>query len=96
MNNVTIQWRFVDAFKVSGNELMMLSLIYCFSKERGTYFYRSITELMHLLGISRKSVFNVMAKLLEKGLIYKERWVKVNGGKFSYSVTDKVRELMDK
>ena len=69
------------AIGLSGNELNAYALIYGFSQDGVSTFNGSIEYIREWLGCSRQTVFNVLKRLSDLGLLHKEN-VDFNGTTF--------------
>lgn len=77
-NFLNIQGWMVKELKLSGNELLCYALIYGFSQDGQSVFSGSSKYIQEWLNISTPTVFAILKKLCEKGLIEKIEKV-VNG-----------------
>jgi len=77
-NYLQIQGWMVSELKLSGNELLIFSLIYGFSQDSESKFTGSINYIRTWLNCSRPTAINNIKNLIEKGLIIKEQEVKNN------------------
>ncbi len=83
---ITIPIRFITELGLKGNELMIYSMIYGFSQDGESRFQGSASYIAQVLGMTRRTVFNVLNKLVEDGRIIKHN-KKINGVVFcDYSV----------
>ncbi len=85
---IVIPIRFIAELGLKGNELMIYSMIYGFSQDGESKFQGSASYIAQTLGMTRRTVFNVLNKLVEDGRIVKHEKV-VNGVTFyDYSVKE--------
>ena len=70
-NYITIQGWMINEIKLSGNELILYALIYGFSQDGKSRFKGSMQYLADSLGITKKSVLEVLKKLVKKNYIKK-------------------------
>lgn len=73
-------WILAD-MNLSGNELIVYSVIYGFSQDRRSEFLGSLNYISDLIGISRQSVISVIDRLIAKNLVEK---ISHNNGDNSY------------
>lgn len=67
-----VKWWMVEELGLRGNELLIYSLIWSFSRAEEQRFYGSIEYIMKWTGASKRTVYYVLNSLLEKGLIIKD------------------------
>lgn len=70
-NYILIQGWMINELKLSGNELLVYSIIYGFSQDGESSFQGSSNYIAECLNISQRSVFTILQKLVEKDLIKK-------------------------
>jgi DNA-binding Lrp family transcriptional regulator len=58
---------------LKGNELLAYAIIYGFSQEENCMFTGSANYIAEWLGVTRRSVVDILKKLVEKGLILKHQ-----------------------
>lgn len=61
----------INDLGLKGNELIVYALIYEFSRATGLGFFGSVEYMMAWTNTSKKTIYNVLDSLLEKGLIIK-------------------------
>lgn len=75
------------AIGLSGNELIVFALINSYSQKGNGVFFGGINFICEVCGISRATAFNVLEKLMEKELIFKNE-IYHNGVKYvTYKVS---------
>lgn len=75
-NYYTVQGWMINRLKLSGNELLAFAVIYGFSQTDGTVFSGSLDYLCKSIGCARRAVLNVLERLMDKGLIFKQKYDK--------------------
>lgn len=70
-NYITIQGWMITELKLSGNELLVYALIYGFSQDGNSKFQGSSSYIAEWLNISNVSVFSILKRLINKGLLKK-------------------------
>lgn len=70
-NYLVVQGWMISELGLSGNELMCYALIYGFSQDGESVFQGNSKYISEWLNISQRSVFPLLKKLTEKGLIEK-------------------------
>jgi len=80
-NYINIQGWMITKLKLSGNELLLFSIIHGFSQDNESWFTGSLSYLCSALNCSRPTVINTINKLIEKKLIIKIEFFQ-NGIKF--------------
>lgn len=70
-NYLLVQGWMITKLKLSGNELLCYALIYGFSQDGNSVFSGTASYIADWLGIEKRSVFNVLQKLVEKGYLEK-------------------------
>lgn len=75
---ITIYFGEAKDLDLAGNDLLVYSLIYGFSQDGESDFHGSISFIQQFLNIDRRTVIRSMNRLLERGLLQKER-KKVDG-----------------
>lgn len=70
-NFINIQGWMITKLQLSGNELICYALIYGFSQDGESIFKGSSKYICDWLNVSKPTVFNILKKLCEKGLIQK-------------------------
>ena len=80
-NYITIQGWMVNQLKLSGNELLVYAIIYGFSQDEESAFKGAMSYLAASVNASKRAVFDVLNRLVKKGLIVKEEFIK-NGQKY--------------
>lgn len=68
----------VDGLKLKGNELIMYAIIYGFSRVEGHSFHGSLSYLASMTNLSKRSVMEVLKKLIDKKHIVKKEEM-ING-----------------
>ena len=76
----------INRLKLSGNELLAFAVIYGFSQTDGTVFSGSLDYLCKSMGCARRAALNVLDRLMEKGLIFKQKYDR-NGLKILVIIT---------
>lgn len=76
---VVYDW-FISDLELKGNELLVFSLIYSFSKDEQGCFYGSLQYIADRIGTDKSLVCKIMSKLVEKNYITKETRKLENGG----------------
>lgn len=69
---ILVQGWAVKKLKLSGNDLLIFSLIYGFSKDGESYFYGSLKYIENWISASRSTVIRSLEKLTDAGYIIKE------------------------
>lgn len=97
-NYITIQGWMVKELGLSGNELLCYALIYGFSQDGQSFFSGTSTHISKWINVSKRTTFDILCRLVEKGLIrkiektvngvklYDYAAVLEGGGKTSYPV----------
>ena len=80
-NYITILGWMTNRLGLSGNDLLVYAVIYGFSQDEESAFRGSMTYLANSLNVSKRAVFDVLNRLVKKGLIIKEETLK-NGQKY--------------
>jgi predicted transcriptional regulator/rubrerythrin len=80
-NYITIQGWMVNQLKLSGNDLLVYAIIYGFSQDEESAFQGAMSYLAASVNASKRTVFDVLNRLVEKGLIVKKEFIK-NGQKY--------------
>lgn len=80
-NFITIQGFMRNELDLKGNELLVYAIIYGFSQDNESWFTGSHQYMSEWVGITRRSVINILNKLLESEVIIKEV-VYINNIKF--------------
>ena len=75
-NYFTVQGWMINRLKLSGNELLAFAVIYGFSQTDGTVFSGSLDYLCRSIGCARRAALNVLERLMDKGLIFKQKYDK--------------------
>lgn len=75
-NYYTVQGWMINRLKLSGNELLAFAVIYGFSQTNGTVFSGSLDYLCKSIGCARRAALNVLERLMDKGLIFKQKYDK--------------------
>lgn len=75
-NYYTVQGWMINRLKLSGNELLAFAVIYGFSQTDGTVFSGSLDYLCRSIGCARRAALNVLERLMDKGLIFKQKYDK--------------------
>lgn len=75
-NYYTVQGWMINRLKLSGNELLAFAVIYGFSQTDGTVFSGSLDYLCKSIGCARRAALNVLERLMDKGLIFKQKYDK--------------------
>lgn len=75
-NYYTVQGWMINRLKLSGNELLAFAVIYGFSQTDGTIFSGSLDYLCKSIGCARRAALNVLERLMDKGLIFKQKYDK--------------------
>ena len=88
-NYVTVQAWMTTELGLKGNELMIYAIIYGFSQNIGNEFNGSLQYLADWTHTSKKSAFNNVKSLVEKGLIEKTKVYKGNAKYCTYKVVDR-------
>lgn len=73
-------WAISD-LKLSGNELIVFSVIYSFTQDGSPWFSESLSYLTETSNASKSTVQRSLASLVEKGFLEKEEQ-DINGVKF--------------
>jgi hypothetical protein len=71
----------VNRLGLAGNDLLVYAVIYGFSQDDESAFKGSMAYLAGCVNVSKRAVFDVLNRLIKKGLIIKEETVK-NGQKY--------------
>jgi DNA-binding Lrp family transcriptional regulator len=79
-NFITIQGWMVNELSLTGNDLICYALIYGFT-QNGDYWEKSHTYISEWLGVSKRSVSDILKRLVENRHIDKKEY-EVNGVKF--------------
>lgn len=79
-NYITIQGWMVNELKLTGNDLICYALIYGFT-QNGDYWDKSSSYMCGWLGVSKRSVLEILKRLTDTGCIERKEFV-VNGVKF--------------
>lgn len=79
-NFITIQGWMVNELSLTGNDLICYALIYGFT-QNGDYWEKSRTYISEWLGVSKRSVSDILKRLVENRHIDKKEY-EVNGVKF--------------
>lgn len=88
MAHVTIEEPFRTKLDLSGNELIVYSLIYGFSQQKNGVFYGSRTFIQFWLGCkSLRTVDATIAHLVERGLIEKSEYYEGAVKRCAYRIT---------
>jgi len=88
-NYITVQAWMTTELGLKGNELMIYAIIYGFSQNIGNEFNGSLQYLADWTHTSKKSAFNNVKSLVEKGLIEKTEVYKGNAKYCTYKVVDR-------
>lgn len=86
-NYITIQGWMINELDLKGNELLIYAIIYGFSQNNGNEFNGSLQYLADWTCTTKKSAFNNVKSLLEKGLIEKTEVFKGSAKYCTYKVT---------
>ena len=78
-NYITIQGWMVNELKLTGNDLICYALIYGFT-QNGCYWDKSLSYISDWLGISKRSMIDLIKRLSERGLLEKHTY-EANGVK---------------
>ena len=70
--NITIPAFAVTHYNLSGNELILYSLIYNHSQDGIHKYFGTINDMSEWLNVSIETVFDTLASLMMKDLIFKE------------------------
>ena len=73
----------INDLGLKGNQLLVYGLIHGFSRAKEQRFFGSIEYLMEWTNASKKTVYNSLNSLLEKGLIIKDE-EEYHNHKFAY------------
>lgn len=94
-NYIHISGWMINQLQLSGNELLVYAVIYGFSQDGESVYRGGAGYLADCLNLSRQSVFALLKKLVDKGLIIKQEKV-VNNVKFAdYAINfEKLSNLM--
>ena len=79
-NYIVVQHWMVSKLELSGNELLVFALIHGFSQDNESSFIGSAQYIADSIGTSRRSVMDILSRLVEKNLLSKSDSV-VNGVK---------------
>jgi DNA-binding Lrp family transcriptional regulator len=79
-NYITIQGWMVNELCLTGNDLICYALIYGFT-QNGEYWDKSTKYISEWLGVSTRSVMDIIKRLVDKNLLDKQ-YYSVNGVKF--------------
>lgn len=79
-NYITIQGWMVNDLGLNGNDLICYALIYGFT-QNGCYWDKSASYIGKWLGVSKRTVFDILKRLVEKELIEQQECI-INGVKF--------------
>lgn len=79
-NFITIQWWMINELGLTGNDLICYALIYGFT-QNGSYWEYSTSYIGEWLGISKRSVIDILKRLVDYGCLDKKEY-EVNGVKF--------------
>lgn len=66
----------INRLKLRGNELTAFAVIYGFSQTDGAVFNGSLDYLCKSIGCARRAALNVLQRLMDKGLIFKQKYDK--------------------
>jgi hypothetical protein len=80
-NYITIQGWMVNKLGLSGNDLLTYAIIYGFSQDEESSFKGASSYLAKCLNVSRRTIFDILSRLVEKRLILKEEYTR-NGLKY--------------
>lgn len=80
-NYIVVQYWMVTNYNLTGNELLIYALIHGFNQDGETFFNGSIGYISEFLNISKRSVIEILKKLVDKKLIIKQE-LYINGVKF--------------
>lgn len=72
-NYIVIQAFMINELNLKGTELLVYAIIYGFSQDGRTKYTGTRRYLANWCNVSRQAVDNVLKKLIEKGLINKEK-----------------------
>ena len=85
-NFINIQGWMVKELQLKNNELLVFAIIYGFSQDGSSYFSGSSSYLAEWCNCDKRSVFNILKKLVEKNLIIRHEKVINNVKLVDYSV----------
>ena len=91
-NYINIQGWMINKLKLKGNELILFAIIYGFSQDEESLYNGSLSYIGKAMGISRKSVINLITKLQEKNFIIKYLGIETN--KYQHNA-EEVERIMD-
>lgn len=94
-NYIHISGWMINQLQLSGNELLVYAVIYGFSQDGESVYRGGAGYLAECLNLSRQSIFSILKKLTDKGLVIKQEKT-VNNVKFAdYTVNfEKISNLM--
>lgn len=75
-NYYVIHGWMINRLNLSGNELILYAVIYGFSQTEGNVFNGTLNYLCSCAGCERRAALNILQKLQEKGLIFKNKYDK--------------------
>ena len=70
-NFIVIQHWMVSKLELSGNELLVFALIHGFSQDNESSFFGSAQYIADSIGTSRRSVMDILSRLVEKEYLEK-------------------------
>jgi len=79
-NFIVVQHWMVSKLGLSGNELLVFALIYGFSQDNESSFFGSAQYIADSIGTSRRSVMDILSRLVEKSYLEKNNTT-INGVK---------------
>lgn len=89
------EWMVTD-LKISGNELIIFSIINSFCIEHKTEFNCSISYLTQKSGVTKPTVIKLLTSLTQKGILTKKE-IHINNVKLcSYSLSQNTTNLRNK
>lgn len=90
MNYITILDFMVTDLKLKGNELIVFALIYGFSQNGESEFKGSLTYIQERTNLTRPTVVDVLAKLVDKSYIAKKEEFRNNTKICSYATSKEI------
>ncbi len=67
-----VQSWMIKKLKLSGNELNVYAIIHGYSQDGKSFFFGSLKYLSEMTGVAERNIVNILARLVEKKLIYKK------------------------
>lgn len=79
---ITVQGWMINELELKGNEIMTYAIIYSFSRDGKSIFSGNASYIANWLNVSKHTIYTVLGKLVERGLIIKME-KEVNGVKLN-------------